>query len=206
MSALLGPKPQTRGCTIGSFSLVILGYFCFHMSFTFNIHAPPWQPEGTDSAIGVRGVTLQTSSTPAALTKLDGQRPAPDLALPRRTSKPNAHHKKAYLKAVKRATLHGVTWYRGQYLTATQLGVKSLSLPPFQADSPTQPPGLQTVEVRPNRQPPSAFRQGRPTYLSWDIGQLTLIKWDLFRSWLHRQTVDCVLSSGHRMGLHRRVD
>ena len=162
------------------------------MSFTFNIHAPPWQPEGTDSAIGVRGVTLQTSSTPTALTKLDGQRPAPDLALPRRTSKPNAHRKKAYLKAVKRATLHGVTWYRGQYLTATQLGVKSLSLPPPQADSPTQPPGLQTVEVRPNRQPPSAFRQGRLTYLSWNIGRLTLIKWDLFRSWLHRQTVDCV--------------
>ena len=43
---------------------------------------------------------------------------------------------------------------------------------------------------------PSKFRQSRLAVLSWNIGQLNVVKWYMFRAWLNDQFKDCVLLHG----------
>ena len=151
-------------------------------TFAFNPHAPSWQPEGSNSAIGVGGVlhdSAPTSSSP--WTKHDGIDPPNTQALQENRNQQGA--KLAYIRALKRATLHGMTWYRGQYMTPTQLGVKAQ---PWSSSEPVNIPTSPSIHLpgshpSTNRRPSGKFRQNRPSFFSWNIGQLSLTKWDLFR-------------------------
>ena len=45
--------------------------------------------------------------------------------------------------------------------------------------------------IQPNRRPSGRFRQSRLSFFSWNIGQMNMVKWDMYRAWLHHQPVDC---------------
>ena len=125
LAALLGPKAQAL------FWLVLL-WWCVSTtlsmsSFQRNIHAKEWWPEGSCSSI--KAGEVQTTWTPqhAASTKPDGTRPI-SVAVPLPScARTCAPRKKAYARALKRAALRGMTWYRGRYLSAQQLGVTTIS-------------------------------------------------------------------------------
>ena len=137
-------------------------------TFAFNIHAPCWHPEG--STLAIEGGGVRTSGAPfssSSRTKHDGS------DLPRTTAlqmnrNSQQHRKKAYIRALKRATLHGMT------------SVSATHEPPTYSSPSSQ-----------NRRPSVRFRQNRVSFFSWNIGQLNLSKWDLFRAWLHQQPIDC---------------
>ena len=193
MTALLGPKSQNSRSSSFSVGRTLLWYCTYMSAFKFNINAPWWHPEGSNSAIGVGGVfTDHAPASSPSWTKQDGFDPPTPSALHK-----NRNHqvcrKKPYIRALKRATLHGMTWYRGKYMTATQLGATaqpwSLTEPmTVQASPDTQLTGSHTS---PNRRPSGKFRQNRLSFFSWNMGQLSLTKWDLFRAWLHHQPIDC---------------
>ena len=196
MSAQLGPKSQPswhqsfgwRWTYPWTFLLLIMS------TFVFNPHAPSWQPEG--STLAIKGGGVHNEEIPNGFTtgtKLDGIDPIHSQAQHRTQSNPLCR-KRAYLKALKRATLHGVTWYKGQYMTAQQLGIRALHLSPTNLTvEPPQPRAhLPAEHWSSNRQPSCRFRQHRLSFLSWNIGQLSMLKWDMFRAWLHKQHLDCI--------------
>lgn len=184
MTTLLGPKSQSSRsyCFLVGSTLL---WFCTYMStFPFNTQATCWRPEGSTLAIkGGEVPKKEHLSSCKSWTKADGNDP-PQFPALHKNDKNQVPRKKAYIKALKRATLHGVTWYRGQYMTASQLGIHTQELLPKTTNLP-QPPGHY------NKRPSGKFRQCRMSFFSSNIGQLSLAKWDLFRAWLHQQPVDC---------------
>ena len=95
------------------------------------------------------------------------------------TSKIRAVCKRSYIRARKRASLHGHTWYRGQLFTASQLGV-TVSEP-----SDTPPPK--------NVPPPKYVQRRRLTCFSWNCSGLPPEHWDFLMMWLDSQSIDILL-------------
>ena len=87
--------------------------------------------------------------------------------------------KRSYKRALNRASIHGVTWYKGRLYTAHQLGVKFI----FQHD----------VKPPPNVSPPKAVQRRRLTCLSWNCNGMPPAHWDLLQMWLDSQCVDVLL-------------
>ena len=85
-----------------------------------------------------------------------------------------------------------MTWYKRQYMTASQLGVNvnARSCNQISISATPQPPAYSSP-LSQNRRPSVRFRQNRLSFFSWNIGQLNMSKWDLFRAWLHQQPIDC---------------
>ena len=84
--------------------------------------------------------------------------------------------KRSFKRAVQRAERHGVTWYRGQLHTATQLGTT------------VKPPAIhqQIKNVRPSK---PTLRQ-RFTCFSWNCNGLPPSHWDFLMMWLENQEID----------------
>lgn len=84
--------------------------------------------------------------------------------------------KRSFKRAVQRAERHGVTWYRGQLHTATQLGTT------------VKPPAIhqQIKNVRPSK---PTLRQ-RFTCFSWNCNGLLPSHWDFLMMWLENQEID----------------
>ena len=165
--------PDTRGSNYlieGVFVLI----FTLMLEFPCNIHAPSWQPDGSDWTIRVGEVTSHTLPQSS-----HGSRPSQSTlrSQTKDETKP-IHRKKAYIKALKRATLHGMTWYRGQFWTA---GPVSWELNP------------RTILLHPPPTDPRVRITGATiSVFSWNIGQLSVVKWDMFRAWLQGPYLDCI--------------
>ena len=77
-------------------------------------------------------------------------------------------------------------------MTASQLGVNAHAWccnPTSVSATPEPPPYSSPLSQ--NRRPSVRFRQNRLSFFSWNIGQLNMSKWDLFRAWLYQQPIDC---------------
>ena len=87
--------------------------------------------------------------------------------------------KRSYKRAQKRATEHGITWYRGQWMTPTQLG--------------TQYKGNCSVTPKTKNVSVSAgHKRKRLTVLCWNSGGLPSADWDWVQHWLTQQSIDVI--------------
>ena len=102
------------------------------------------------------------------------------------------HKKKSYIRALKRAHLHGHTWYRGQLFTAATLGVETLS-PLLTQDTSSSTP-------TPNVTPPAKIRKNHLTGFCWNICSRSNYKFDVLRQWMLSQHLDIMLLQDTRWG------
>lgn len=94
--------------------------------------------------------------------------------------------KARYIKALNRATLYGVTWYKGQWMmTARQLGVK-----PHKVLSPAHRslPRIQQKQFWLRTHSPT----NSPRLVFARACTLSMVKWGLFRFWIQGQSFDCL--------------
>ena len=84
--------------------------------------------------------------------------------------------KRSYRRAVRRANIHGYTWYRGQLCSAEQLG------------TPTTPPVPQSRRTQ-NVTSKPLKRRPRLTLLNWNAGGLPTHAWDHLQQWLDLQDI-----------------
>ena len=87
--------------------------------------------------------------------------------------------KRSFLRAQRRASQHGYTWWRGKLFSAKQLGTQTTDI------EDTQP------------SPPNAIPKGRKlrhrlTCFCWNSGGLGADKWDMFQLWLQQQQIAVV--------------
>ena len=87
--------------------------------------------------------------------------------------------KRSYKRAQKRATEHGITWYRGQWMTASQLGTQH-------EGHRSVPPKTQNVSVS------TGHKRKRLTTMCWNSGGLPAADWDWLQHWLNRQSIDVI--------------
>lgn len=98
--------------------------------------------------------------------------------------------KRSYKRALHRAELHGVTWYKGKLLTAKQMGV-TMKAPP-------------TLQPSPNVAPPKSIQRKRLTCFSWNSNGLPPAHWDFLMMWLENQTIDVLLLPRDPLALFQR--
>ena len=87
--------------------------------------------------------------------------------------------KRSFKRARQRASLHGITWYKGRMVTASQLGV-TLQSP-------------KTVTPIKNVAPPTAMKRKRLSCFSWNCNGLPPAHWDFLMQWLDNQMIDILL-------------
>ena len=102
------------------------------------------------------------------------------------------HKKKAYIRALKRAQLHGHTWYKGQLFTAAMLGTEQLQAPLADLGHHNR----QKLNVA----PPAKVRKNRLTGFSWNICSLGSYKFDILRQWMRSQHLDVLFLQDTRWG------
>ena len=87
--------------------------------------------------------------------------------------------KRSYKRAQKRATEHGITWYRGQWMTPSQLGT-------HYEGHRSVTPKTQNVSVS------TSHKRKRLTVLCWNSGGLPSADWDWIQHWLTQQSIDVI--------------
>ena len=120
-------------------------------------------------------LSMQTGGAGVTPAKLHAEEPPATFGFSTCRSFSSAS-KRSYRRAVRRATTHGYTWYRGQLCSADQLGAKP------------QPPISQTrrshnVSFKPLK------RRARLTVLNWNAGGLPAHDWDHLQQWLDHQDI-----------------
>ena len=133
-----------------------------------NPEALPWRPEGSEPATRFGGATHSLAQQHPSMAKPSG------------------------IRALKRAHLHGHTWYRGQIFTAAMLGIE--------ATSPLQTKETSSSFSTPNITPPAKVRKNRLTGFCWNICSLSNYKFDILRQWMLSQHLDIMLLQDTRWG------
>ena len=119
-----GPKSPAKARILliaGGFLLV----FIEHYMTTLNPDAVPWRPEGSGPATRFGGATQFLALHHPSMAKPSGLGPTSEHLEHQNPQ----HRKKSYIRALKRAHLHGHTWYRGRLLTAAMLGIDETPQP-----------------------------------------------------------------------------
>ena len=183
-----GPKSPARA---GTFILLLCGLLgVYHEDFmtTLNANAMPWWPEGSGPATRSGEANTNFASQFPNKAKPSGLGSTHQ----RLDNSQHFPKKKSYIRALKRAQLHGHTWYKGKLYTAQMLGVTPL---PWQvSDTPMTSLG------QPNSSPPAKLRKNRLQGLSWNIGSLGTFKFDILRQWMHQQQLDLIQLQDTRWG------
>ena len=182
------PKSPARAGTYlhllgGLFGLYLVDYMT-----KLNANAMPWWPEGSGPATRSGEAFMNFATQDTFTAKPSG----PGSTHQRLDNCQHFPKKKSYIRALKRAQLHGHTWYKGKLYTAQMLGVTPL---PWQApETPTPSLGPQ------NSSPPATLRKNRLQGLSWNIGSLSTYKFDILRQWMHQQQLDLLQLQDTRWG------
>ena len=87
--------------------------------------------------------------------------------------------KRSFKRARHRASLHGLTWYKGRMVTASQLGV-------------TLQPSKTVTQIK-NVTPSNAMKRKRLSCFSWNCNGLPPAHWDFLMQWLDNQMIDILL-------------
>ena len=129
-----GPKSPARERNHPG-ALLFATAVLYSMAFmsTLNPYATPWRPEGSDAATGVSEAQNTPHKPSSSWAKHSGLGPSHDRPDVQPFSK-----KKSFLRALKRAQLHGMTWYKGKLYSASMLGTSQIETPP-RALTPEKP-------------------------------------------------------------------
>ena len=187
-AASWGPKSPTRA---GIHLYLLGGLLGIHLGdymTKLNANAMPWSPEGSGPATrsgeaytvfaNQDTFTAKPSGLGSTHQRLDGYQHFPK--------------KKSFIRAIKRAQLHGHTWYKGKLYTAQMLGVTPL---PWQLPEPPK------ASLGPkNTTPPAKLLKNPLQGLSWNIGSLSTYKFDILRQWMHHQQLDILQLQDTRWG------
>ena len=132
--------------------------------------------EGCDTSMGVMKAELTTSfrhySDSAKRHGLGPRKICESI----QTDRNRTVCKRSYRRALNRAEKHGVTWYKGQLCTASQLGVTVHPQP--------------ALPVTKNVAPPKSTQRRRLTCFSWNCNGLPPPNWDYLLMWLQQQDID----------------
>ena len=185
-----GPKSPARvgpGLLVHCAAGLIMA-FIVNQESALNPNAPPWWPEGSGSATRPSEAIQSRDFDTLSMAKPSGTGPK---SIHLASEKPQ-HKKKAYIRALKRAQLHGHTWYKGQLFTAAMLGTEQLH-------APLADPGQHTRQKL-NVAPPAKVRKNRLTGFSWNICSLSSFKFDILRQWMCSQHLDVLFLQDTRWG------
>ena len=185
-----GPKSPARvgpGLLVHCAAGLIMA-FIVNQESALSPNAPPWWPEGSGSATRPSEAIQSRDFFTLSMAKPSGTGPKPiHLA----SEKPQPK-KKAYIRALKRAQLHGHTWYKGQLFTAAMFGTEQLH-------APLDDQGHHTRQKL-NVAPPAKVRKNRLTGFSWNICSLSSFKFDILRQWMCSQHLDVLFLQDTRWG------
>ena len=151
-----------------------------------NPHATPWRPEGSDAATGISEAHNTPQKPLFHWAKHSGLGPQQD----RHDVQPFSR-KKSFLRALKRAQLHGMTWYKGKLYSASMLGTS-------QIDNPPQV--LTTVKPTSPKSPGSKLKANRFSGFNWNIGALSNYKLDILKTWMIPQPLSVLTIQDTRWG------
>ena len=185
-----GPKSPARvgpGLFVHCLAGSIMAYIVNHKS-ALNPQAPPWWPEGSGSATRPSEANQFLDFNTLSMAKPSGTGPK---TIHLDSEKPQ-HKKKAYIRALKRAQLHGHTWYKGQLFTAAMFGVEELHTSLHLQGHLSR----QKLNVA----PPAKIRKNRLTGFSWNICSLSSYKFDILRQWMRSQHLDVLFLQDTRWG------
>ena len=153
---------------------------------TLNPNATPWRPEGSDAATGISEAHHIPQTPSVHWAKQSGIGP-----LSTRPDVQPFSRKKSFLRALKRAQLHGMTWYRGKLYSASMLGTT-------QIDNPRQ---VLTNEKSTGPQPQgSKLKANRFSGFNWNIGALSNYKLDILKTWMLPQPLSILTIQDTRWG------
>ena len=155
---------------------------------TLNPDAVPWRPEGSGPATRFGGATQFLALHHPSMAKPSGLGPTSEHLEHQHPQ----HRKKSYIRALKRAHLHGHTWYRGQLLTAAMMGIEETSQ--------LMPKETSSSSLAPNIHPPAKVRKNRLTGFCWNICSLSNYKFDILRQWMLSQHLDIMILQDTRWG------
>lgn len=143
--------------------------------------------EGCDTSMGVMKAELNPTFRPYSVSaKRHGPGPR-KICESIQTDRNRTVCKRSYRRALNRAAKHGVTWYKGQLCTASQLGVAVHPQP--------VPP------VTKNVAPPKSTQRSRLTCFSWNCNGLPPPNWDYLMMWLEQQDIDILYFQAFHTGL-----
>ena len=182
-----GPKSPAKARILliaGGFLLI----FIEHYMTTLNPDAVPWRPEGSGPATRFGGATQFLALHHPSMAKPSGLGPTSEHLEHQHPQ----HRKKSYIRALKRAHLHGHTWYRGQLLTAAMMGIEETSQ--------LMPTKTSSSSLAPNIHPPAKVRKNRLTGFCWNICSLSNYKFDILRQWMLSQHLDIMILQDTRWG------
>ena len=185
-----GPKSPARvgpGLFVHCLAGFIMAYIVNHKS-ALNPQAPAWWPEGSGSATRPSEANQLLDFNTLSTAKPSGTGPK---SIHLDSEKPQ-HKKKAYIRALKRAQLHGHTWYKGQLFTAAMFGVEQLPTSLHDQGHHSR----QKINVA----PPAKIRKNRLTGFSWNICSLSSYKFDILRQWMRSQHLDVLFLQDTRWG------
>ena len=167
-------KTATRSQFRGPGSFAVFRNLLFFIWILVCIHLA-WG-EGCDTSMGVTKAELTQSFRPYSVSaKRHGQGPRKSCES-LQTDRKRTVCKRSYRRALNRAATHGVTWYKGQLCTASQLGVE--------VHPQLVPP------VTKNIAPPKSTQRHRLTCFSWNCNGLPSQSWDYMMMWLEKQDID----------------
>ena len=155
---------------------------------TLNPDAVPWRPEGSGPATRFGGATQFLALQHPSMAKPSGLGPTSEHLEHQNPQ----HRKKSYIRALKRAHLHGHTWHRGRLLTAAMLGIDETPQP--------RPQDTLSSSQTPNTPPPAKVRKNRLTGFCWNICSLSNYKFDILRQWMLSQHLDIMILQDTRWG------
>lgn len=135
---------------------------CLYFTTPFSVHP---LGEGYVLTMGDVGTT--------SVVKPHGSRPRMEYA-------PNSVQKRSYRRAVRRALLHGWTWYRGQILTPDHIAPDHKKAIPI---DPTETPS-------PNYTQRHHAKGHKFSCFTGNASGLALDKWDIFQHWISHQDLD----------------
>lgn len=147
-------------------------FWCFFVLFLVNFGTILTWGEGSDRVMAVsEGVPFRTPNAHDVEPRM--------IFESRQISNHRTVGKRSFHRACKRASIHGITWYKGSWYTAKQLGVQMCSNPPNQLPL--------------NVAPPKALQRRRLTCFSWNCGGLPPAHWDFMMMWIEKQAFDIIL-------------
>lgn len=150
----------------------LLRFWCFLVFFLVNYRIFLAWGEGSDRVMAVsEGVLHGTPNAHDVEPRM--------IFESRQISNHRKVGKRSFQRACKRASLHGITWYKGHWYTAQQLGVQMCRSPPTTLPS--------------NVDPPKVHQRRRLTCFSWNCSGLPPAHWDFLMMWMEKQAFDIIL-------------
>ena len=182
-----GPKSPARERNHPG-ALLFATAVLYSMAFmsTLNPYATPWRPEGSDAATGVSEAQNTPHKPSSSWAKHSGLGPSHDRPDVQPFSK-----KKSFLRALKRAQLHGMTWYKGKLYSASMLGTSQIETPP-RALTPEKPTGPAPSGNK--------LKANRLSGFNWNIGALSNYKLDILKAWMIPQPLSVLTIQDTRWG------